>query len=128
MSEQSTDGYQEAVIYQIYPSSFLDTTGSGTGDLNGITLKLPYIRSLGVDVIWLCPVYASPMKDMGYDISDYKAINPLFGSMEDWERMCNKAHEMGLKVVMDLVVNHTSDQHEWFQDSLRSGEIGRAHV
>ncbi|KAK5129217.1 hypothetical protein LTR08_003741 [Meristemomyces frigidus] len=113
--------WKEAVIYQIYPYSFRDTTGSGIGDLNGITSKLSYLRDLGVDVIWLSPIYASPMKDMGYDISDYRAVNPDLGTMEDLERLMRTAHEIGLKVVMDLVVNHTSDQHAWFQDSLAGG-------
>ena len=113
--------WKEAVIYQVYPYSFKDTTGSGIGDLNGITSKLPYLRDLGIDVIWLSPIYASPMKDMGYDISDYRAVNPDLGTMEDLERLMRTAHEIGLKVVMDLVVNHTSDQHAWFQDSLAGG-------
>lgn len=114
--------WKEAVIYQIYPYSFKDTTGTGIGDLNGITSKLKYLQELGVDVIWLSPIYASPMKDMGYDISDYKAINRDMGTMEDWENLVAKAHELGIKVVMDLVVNHTSDQHAWFQESKRDGE------
>lgn len=113
--------WKECVVYQIYPYSFNDTTGSGIGDINGITAKLPYLKDLGVDVIWLSPIYASPMKDMGYDISDYRAINPDLGTMEDVEQLMQKAHEMGLKVVMDLVVNHTSDQHPWFKDSKAGG-------
>jgi oligo-1,6-glucosidase len=112
--------WKEAVVFQIYPFSFKDTTGSGSGDLNGITSKLSYIKDLGVDVIWLSPIYMSPMKDMGYDISDYRAINPDLGTMEDWERMTAEAHVLGIKIVMDLVVNHTSDQHLWFQQSLRN--------
>lgn len=90
----------KASIYQIYPASFCDTTGSGSGDLNGITSKLEYLKDLGVDVVWLSPVYKSPMHDMGYDISDYKAINPAMGTMEDWDRMLAKAHKLGLKLVM----------------------------
>ncbi|TGO69874.1 hypothetical protein BOTNAR_0006g00630 [Botryotinia narcissicola] len=116
--------WKEAVVYQIYPASYLDTTGSGDGDLNGITSKLPYIRSLGVDVVWISPIYASPMNDMGYDISDYRAINPMFGTMEDWERLCARAHELGLKLVMDLVVNHTSSEHPWFKESVSGGPKG----
>ena len=116
--------WKSAVVYQIYPYSFKDTTGNGIGDINGITSKLKYLQGLGVDVIWLSPIYASPMKDMGYDISDYRAINPDFGTMEDWEQMVARAHELGMKVVMDLVVNHTSDQHAWFQQSKR-GEDGK---
>lgn len=114
--------WKEAVIYQIYPYSFKDTTGNGIGDLNGITSKLPYLRNLGVDVVWLSPIYASPMKDMGYDISDYKAINPDLGTIEDWEILVQTAHAIGIKLVMDLVVNHTSDQHQWFRNSLKGGD------
>lgn len=109
-------------MYQIYPASFKDTTGTGFGDLNGITAELPYIRDLGVDVIWLCPIYESPMRDMGYDISDYRAIHPDMGTMEHWERLVAEAHALGLKVVMDLVVNHTSDEHQWFKESRNGGE------
>lgn len=114
--------WKEAVVYQIYPYSFKDTTGTGIGDLNGITSKLPYLRDLGVDVVWLSPIYASPMKDMGYDISDYYAIHPDMGTMKDWEILVEEAHKTGLKVVMDLVVNHTSDQHEWFKESKKGGD------
>lgn len=113
--------WKESTVYQIYPSSFKDSTGTGSGDLNGITSKLPYLASLGVDIVWLSPIYASPMKDMGYDISDYRAINPSMGTLSDWENLVSKAHELGLKLVMDLVVNHTSDQHEWFLESKKGG-------
>ena len=116
--------WKEAVVYQVYPYSFKDTTGSGIGDLNGITSKLPYLHDLGVEIIWLCPIYASPMKDMGYDISDYRAIHPDMGTMPDWERLVEEAHKLNLKVVMDLVVNHTSDQHEWFKESKDGGVAG----
>lgn len=118
----ASNWWRESVVYQIYPTSFKDTTGNGIGDLNGITSKLPYLKDLGVDIVWLSPIYVSPMIDMGYDIADYRAINPDFGTMEDWENLVEKAHEIGLKVVMDLVVNHTSDQHPWFQDALAGGE------
>jgi glycosidase len=114
--------WRESVVYQIYPVSFADSTGSGRGDLNGITSKLTYLKNLGVDIIWLSPIYASPMVDMGYDISDYRAIHPDFGTMEDWEGMVQEAHRVGLKVVMDLVVNHTSDKHQWFQDAKEGGK------
>ena len=116
--------WKEGVVYQIYPSSFKDTTGNGVGDLNGITSKLPYLKSLGVDIVWLSPIYKSPMCDMGYDIQDYRQINPDMGTLGDWERMVARAHELGLKLVMDLVVNHTSDQHEWFQESKNGGKNG----
>ncbi|KKP06435.1 trehalose-6-phosphate hydrolase [Trichoderma harzianum] len=118
---EAPDWWRDTIVYQIYPVSFKDTTGNGKGDLNGITSKLPYLKDLGVEVVWLSPVYASPMVDMGYDISNYREIHPDFGSMVDWERMVEEAHRIGLKVVMDLVVNHTSDQHEWFQDAKNGG-------
>jgi oligo-1,6-glucosidase len=111
---------KEAVVYQIYPRSFQDSTGSGVGDLNGITRRLDYLKDLGVDVIWLSPVYASPNVDNGYDISDYRRINPEFGTMEDFDRLLAEAHSRGIKIVMDLVVNHTSDQHPWFIESRSS--------
>ncbi|MCL2035565.1 MAG: alpha-amylase family glycosyl hydrolase, partial [Oscillospiraceae bacterium] len=111
------DWWMKSVVYQIYPRSFCDSNGDGIGDINGIALKLEYLKELGVDVIWLSPVYESPMRDNGYDISDYRAINPEFGTMEDFGRMLHKAHSLDLKVVMDLVVNHTSDKHAWFAES-----------
>lgn len=106
--------WQEAVVYQVYPRSFLDTNGDGIGDLRGVTAKLDYIQSLGVDVIWLNPVYQSPNDDNGYDISDYYQIMPEFGTMADFEELLAQAHRRGLKIIMDLVVNHTSDEHPWF--------------
>ena len=112
--------WKEAVIYQIYPRSFADSNGDGIGDLNGITEHLPYIKELGANVIWLSPVYASPNDDNGYDISDYRAIMKDFGTMEDFDRMLDTAHSLGLKIVMDLVVNHTSDEHAWFVESRKS--------
>lgn len=122
VSSAERQWWKEAVVYQIYPFSFKDTTGNGWGDLNGITSKLPYLKRLGVDVIWLSPIYASPMKDCGYDISDYRAINPDLGTMQDFDNLIAETHKLGLKLVMDLVVNHTSDQHAWFQDSKAGGE------
>ena len=113
--------WQSSVVYQIYPRSFQDSNGDGIGDIPGITSRLEYIRDLGADVIWLSPVYQSPNDDNGYDISDYRAIMTEFGTMEDYDRMLEKAHSLGLKIVMDLVVNHTSDEHAWFMDS-RSGK------
>ena len=112
--------WKESVVYQIYPRSFKDTNGDGIGDLNGITEKLDYLKELGVDVIWLSPVYQSPNDDNGYDISDYQAIMPEFGTMEDFDRMLGEAHKRGLRIVMDLVVNHTSDEHPWFVESRKS--------
>ncbi|MDR1400472.1 MAG: alpha-glucosidase [Treponema sp.] len=114
--------WKKAVVYQIYPRSFKDSTGSGVGDLNGITEKLDYLKALGVDVLWLSPIYASPNVDNGYDISDYQAISQEFGSMADFDRLLTAAHERGLKIVMDLVVNHTSNQHKWFVESRSSRE------
>ena len=119
MAEQRT-WWKEAVIYQIYPRSFADSNGDGIGDLNGITERLPYLAKLGIDVIWLSPVYASPNDDMGYDISDYQAIMEDFGTMEDFDRMLETAHGLGIKIVMDLVANHTSDEHRWFEESRSS--------
>ena len=112
--------WKESVVYQIYPRSFCDSNGDGIGDLNGITSKLDYLKELGVDVIWLSPVYKSPNDDNGYDISDYQAIMDEFGTMEDFDRMLAAAHERGIKIMMDLVVNHTSDEHKWFIESRKS--------
>ena len=109
--------WANAVVYQIYPRSFQDSNGDGIGDLKGITSRLDYIADLGVDVIWLSPVYQSPQDDNGYDISDYEAIDPIFGTMDDMDELLAEAHKRGIKVIMDLVVNHTSDEHAWFQES-----------
>ncbi len=117
MSEQ---WWQRAVVYQVYPKSFQDSDGDGIGDLPGLTRRLPYLAKLGIDVIWLSPVYASPMDDNGYDISDYRAIAPVFGTMEDFDTMLATAHGLGIKLVMDLVANHTSDEHRWFEESRSS--------
>lgn len=112
--------WKEGVVYQIYTRSFYDSNGDGIGDIRGIIEKLDYIESLGVDIIWLNPVYKSPDDDNGYDISDYKAISEKFGTMNDWEELLNKLHDRGIKLIMDLVVNHTSDEHEWFIESRKS--------
>lgn len=112
--------WKESVVYQIYPRSFCDSNGDGIGDIRGITSKLDYLRELGIDVIWLSPVYQSPNDDNGYDISDYQAIMEEFGTMEDFDEMLASAHERGIKLVMDLVVNHTSDEHRWFVESRKS--------
>jgi glycosidase len=109
--------WKEASVYQIYPSSFCDSSGNGIGDLQGIISKVDYISSLGVDVVWLSPIFASPNVDMGYDISDYKSIDPQYGSIGDVDQLMSGLHERGIKLVLDLVVNHTSDQHEWFKQS-----------
>ena len=109
--------WSNAVVYQIYPRSFQDTNGDGFGDLKGITSRLDYLADLGVDVLWLSPVYKSPQDDNGYDISDYQDIDPLFGTLDDMDELLAEAHKRGLKIVMDLVVNHTSDEHAWFEAS-----------
>lgn len=114
--------WKESVVYQIYPRSFMDSNGDGIGDINGITSKLDYLKKLGINVIWLSPVYQSPNDDNGYDISDYQAIMEEFGTMEDFDRMLQAAHERGIKIMMDLVVNHTSDEHAWFVESRKSKE------
>lgn len=112
--------WKRAVVYQIYPKSFHDTTGSGTGDIRGITEKLDYIKKLGVDVIWLTPVYQSPQMDNGYDISDYFNIEPGYGTMADFEELLEETHERGMKLIMDLVINHTSTKHDWFKQAAAS--------
>lgn len=112
--------WKEAVVYQIYPRSFMDSNGDGIGDINGITSRLDYLKELGVDVLWLSPVYQSPNDDNGYDISDYQVIMEEFGTMEDFDRMLEGIHARGMKLVMDLVVNHTSDEHPWFVESRKS--------
>ncbi len=112
--------WKESVIYQIYPRCFADSNGDGIGDLNGITEHLDYLEKLGVDVLWLSPVYQSPNDDNGYDISDYRSIMTEFGTMEDFDRLLSEAHRHNLKIVMDLVVNHTSDEHAWFVESRKS--------
>jgi len=111
------DWWRGAVIYQIYPRSFRDGNGDGIGDLDGIIEKMPYLASLGVDAIWISPFFKSPMKDYGYDVSDYRDIDPMFGTLDDFDRMLDHAHRLGLKVLIDLVLSHTSDKHSWFQES-----------
>ena len=118
--ESKRNWWKEAVVYQIYPRSFQDSNGDGIGDINGITSRMDYLQELGIDVIWLSPIYQSPNDDNGYDISDYQAIMDEFGTMEDFERMLAKAHECNIKIMMDLVVNHTSDEHAWFVESRKS--------
>ncbi|MBY6931289.1 glycoside hydrolase family 13 protein [Clostridium botulinum] len=115
-----TNWWKESVVYQIYPRSFKDSNGDGIGDIRGIIEKLDYLKELGIDVIWLSPVYKSPNDDNGYDISDYKDIMTEFGTMNDFDELLNSAHEKGIKIMMDLVVNHTSDEHQWFIESRKS--------
>ncbi len=125
MKDMKKAWWKESVVYQIYPRSFADSNGDGIGDLNGITSKLYYLKELGIDVIWLSPVYKSPNADNGYDISDYEDIMTEFGTMDDYDRMLKAAHEHGIKIVMDLVVNHTSDEHKWFIESRSSKDNPR---
>ncbi|RUT31589.1 alpha-glucosidase [Paenibacillus zeisoli] len=112
--------WKESVVYQIYPRSFMDSNGDGIGDLQGIISRLDYLKTLGVDVVWLSPVYESPNDDNGYDISNYQAIMDEFGTIEDWEELLQGLHERGMKLIMDLVVNHSSDEHQWFVESRKS--------
>lgn len=119
----ATEWWRGAVIYQVYPRSYLDTTGDGVGDLNGVIARLDYIASLGVEGLWLSPFFKSPMKDYGYDIADYRDVDPVFGSLADFDRLVERAHALGLKVIIDQVYSHTSDQHAWFAES-RSDRSG----
>ena len=121
LSEQpDEEWWRGAVIYQIYPRSFMDTTGDGVGDLNGITQKLDYIASLGVDAVWISPFFTSPMKDYGYDVADYCDVDPVFGSLADFDKLIETAHRLKLKVILDQVYSHTSDEHAWFSESRSS--------
>ncbi|MBW3629540.1 MAG: DUF3459 domain-containing protein [Gemmatimonadetes bacterium] len=117
--------WQRGVVYQIYPRSFQDSNGDGVGDLPGIVQRLDYLRWLGVDAIWISPIYPSPMKDFGYDVADYRGIHPLFGSLDDFDRLTAEAHARGLKVILDFVPNHSSDQHAWFRESRASRDSAK---
>jgi alpha-glucosidase len=121
------DWWRGAVIYQIYPRSYQDSNGDGVGDLLGIVRRLPYIASLGVDAIWISPFFTSPMKDFGYDVADYCDVDPMFGSLADFDAVIETAHQMGVKVMIDLVLSHTSDQHPWFKESRASHDNPRAN-
>ena len=114
--------FHDQTIYQIYPRSFKDSTGTGVGDLRGIIDKVPYIASLGVDMVWLNPFFVSPQRDNGYDIADYRAVNPALGTMEDFEELVEALGARGIGVMLDMVLNHTSTQHEWFQRALAGEE------
>ena len=126
MSEVKKDWYKELVVYQIWPRSFCDSNGDGIGDLMGVYSKLDYLQSLGVNAIWFSPLYPTPNADYGYDIADYKDINPEYGTLDEFKMVLEGAHERGMKVIMDLVVNHTSDEHEWFKEGLK-GEDNPYH-
>lgn len=118
--------WREAIIYQVYPRSFLDTNGDGVGDLSGITGKLEYIAGLGVDIVWISPFFKSPMKDFGYDVSDYCEVDPLFGTLADFDRLVAKAHSLGLKIMIDQVLSHTAEEHPWFAESRKSRDNPKA--
>jgi alpha-glucosidase len=124
--DEAKEWWRGASIYQIYPRSFCDSNGDGIGDLPGITSRLSHVASLGVDAVWLSPFFKSPMKDFGYDVSDYRDVDPIFGSLEDFDRLIARARELGLKIIVDQVYSHTSDQHAWFQESRTSRENARA--
>ena len=112
--------WKNAIIYQIYPRSFYDTNGDGIGDIPGIIKRLDYLQKLGIGILWISPVYVSPCADQGYDIADYYAIDPMFGTMEDFKLMVDEIHKRGIRLIMDLVANHTSDEHPWFIESKKS--------
>lgn len=122
----SAEWWRGCVIYQVYPRSYQDANGDGIGDLAGIRQRLPYIASLGVDALWISPFFKSPMKDNGYDVSDYREIDPLFGTLKDFDLLLGEAHEFGLKVMIDLVLNHSSDQHPWFIESRKNRDNDKA--
>ena len=117
---KNPDWWRGAVIYQVYPRSFYDSNGDGIGDLPGVTAKLDYIASLNVDAIWLSPFFTSPMKDFGYDVSDYRGVDPIFGTIEDFDELIAEAHKRDLKIMIDQVLSHSSDQHRWFAESRAS--------
>ncbi|WP_309030694.1 alpha-amylase family glycosyl hydrolase, partial [Streptomyces alfalfae] len=120
-SATTREWWRDAVIYQVYPRSFADGDGDGMGDLPGVTARLHHLSDLGVDAVWLSPFYASPQADAGYDVADYRAVDPVFGTLADVDALLREAHSLGLRVIVDLVPNHCSDRHEWFRQALREG-------
>ena len=123
---RSSEWWRSAVIYQVYPRSFSDSNGDGIGDLPGITARLDYIAGLGVDVLWIFPFFTSPMKDFGYDVSDYCNVDPLFGTLADLDALIARAHQLGLRVMIDQVLSHSSDAHPWFAESRASRDNPKA--
>ena len=113
--------WKQAVVYQVYPRSFKDTTGSGLGDIAGVAQQIPYLKRLGVDAIWLSPFYPSQLADGGYDVDDYRNVDPKLGTMDDFDHLTKTAHAAGIKIVVDIVPNHSSNQHEWFKAALAAG-------
>ena len=120
-----SEWWRSAVIYQIYPRSFADASGDGIGDLPGITSRLDDLQDLGIDAIWLSPFMTSPQKDAGYDVADYRDVDPIFGTLADFDEMLAQAHARGIRVIVDLVPNHSSDQHVWFQEALKAAPGSR---
>ena len=118
LSAAQDEWWRHTTLYQIYPRSFQDSNGDGTGDLPGIESRLPYLKEIGIESVWLSPIYKSPMKDFGYDISDFTDIDPIFGTLADFDSMIAAAHSMGMKIILDFVPNHSSDEHEWFIKSV----------
>ena len=112
-----TDWWRSAVLYQIYPRSFQDSNGDGVGDLKGIETRLDYLAELGIDALWISPFFLSPMKDFGYDVEDHRAVDPLFGDLDDFRSLLAAAHQRGIRILIDLVLSHTSDQHAWFKEA-----------
>ena len=120
--------YKDAIFYEVYPRGFHDANGDGDGDLVGLTSKLDYLQELGVDCLWLMPIYASPLKDDGYDIADFRQIHPTIGTVADFEALTKAAHARGIRIIADLVINHTSDQHPWFQEARRDPASTQAEL
>ena len=118
---KASDWWRSATVYQIYPRSFADSTGDGMGDLPGITKRLPELEGLFLDAIWLSPFFTSPQKDAGYDVADYCGVDPRFGTLEDFDELLAESHRLGMRVLIDLVPNHTSDEHPWFRDAVAAG-------
>ncbi|KAB5323712.1 alpha-amylase, partial [Bacteroides stercoris] len=126
MTFTNNDWWRDAVIYQIYPRSFSDANGDGNGDLQGVIDRLDYLQALGVDALWLSPFYPSPLADGGYDVADYCDVDPRLGTLDQFDELVAKAHERGIGIIVDIVPNHTSDQHRWFQEALAQGPESEA--